>query len=300
MPLTRSRDFLAALSITSLLVVPGIAQAGKATVESTEGGSAEIEYAVGLLRVGTPDMNGYMLMRDDTMYIVSLEGGTPMVFNASSMMKGMSQGATQMAPSGLMNEFVDLKDTGRNESIAGVDGDVYTFTFKDDKGNEQTEEVVLSDDERAIEFRDALFSMSAIAEDIAGEEAMEQRKDLQKRMESMDVGVLRYGQEMRITAISNEKIPTERFELPAEPMDMQGLGSMLGAMSQQTPQDGATTQDSGKKQGGVFSSMMGALGGKADRQSDRAGDAVDDKVDEKTDDAVDGALDRAFGKLFGR
>jgi hypothetical protein len=226
----RPQNLLAAVSIASFLVVPGIAHAGKATIDSSKGGTAEIEYAEGLLRVGTPGSNSYMLIRDNTMYVVSMEGGMPMVFDASSMMKGMADGATQMAPSALMNEFVALEDTGRDEAIAGLDGDVYTFTFNDDKGNEQTEEVVLSSDDRAIEFRDALFSMSAIAEDLAGKEAMEKRMDLQERMESMNVGVLRYGNEMQVSAISGDPVPAARFELPAEPMDMQGLGGMMDAM----------------------------------------------------------------------
>ena len=45
---------------------------------------------------------------------------------------------------------------------------------------------------------------------------------------------------------------------------------------------------------GLFSTMMGAFGDKADRQADRVGDSVDNEIDRETDEAVDKQIGKAF------
>lgn len=269
------------VALCSALAASPLTFAGKAVVTSRDGGSADFEYADGMLRVGSnQSQNSYMLLRDGTMYVVSLEGDQPMVFNASSMMKGMAQRTTQMAPATLNSEFVSLEDTGRDETIAGMNGDVYLLTYLEDNGKEQTEEMVLSTDARAREFRDALFSMSSIAEDLAGEEAMEQGRDLKTRMDDMNVGVLRFGQEMTVTSITGETIPAERFELPAQPMNLQGLGNILGNLGQTGQQGGGSAQAQPdpepeaqaepEKKENMFKNMLGKFGkfGKKDDSED--------------------------------
>lgn len=272
------------------------AAAGTATIASSDGETMTFEYRDdALLRVGVEE-SSYMLVRDNTLYIVSNEGGEPMVIDASSMMKGFSGMVQQAAPSATTAEFVSLEKTGRSETVAGIKGEVYMLTTRQD-GEESTQEVVMSDDERAIEFRDALFIMGHAAMEAFGEyQLRDDNKDVQKQLADMNLGVLRVGQEMTVKEISSDSIAAARFELPAEPMDMQGLGAMMGAMGESSGQDGGAD---GEKSGGLFSGMMDALGGKADRQADRTEQKVDNKVDREADNAVDKAVDKVFGKLFG-
>jgi hypothetical protein len=298
---TMPSTFTAAVAGGVLLLSP-LAEAGKAVVTAEGGSQAIFEYRDDMLRIGNDQNNSYMVMREGTMYVVSLEGEQPMVFNASSMIKGMAQNTLQVAPSTLTSEFVSIKDTGRDETVAGIKGDVYEVTIRED-GKERTDEIVLSKDKRAREFRDALFAMSTVAEDIAGKEAVEQGRDMQEKLMDMNVGVLRYADQMQVSSITGDKIDSSRFELPAEPMDMQDLGAMMGAAMQQAQEaqqaEGGAADGASQESGGLFSSMMGALGGKADRQADRVGDSVDNEVDNQTDKAVDNAIGKAFGKLFG-
>jgi hypothetical protein len=272
------------------------AAAGTATIASSDGETMTFEYRDdALLRVGVEE-SSYMLVRDNTLYIVSNEGGEPMVIDASSMMKGFSGMVQQAAPSATTAEFVSLEKTGRSETVAGIKGEVYMLTTRQD-GEESTQEVVMSDDKRAIEFRDALFIMGHAAMEAFGEyQLRDDNKDVQKQLADMNLGVLRVGQEMTVKEISSDSVAAARFELPAEPMDMQGLGAMMGAMGESSGQDGGAD---GEKSGGLFSGMMDALGGKADRQTDRTEQKVDNKVDRETDNAVDKAVDKVFGKLFG-
>jgi hypothetical protein len=286
-------------AIGGLLLVGALpALAGKATVVSSEGQTMVFEYAGDdFMRMGQTADN-YMLVRDNNLYVVGNQDGQVMVFDASSMMRGFSGMLKQAAPSTTTNEFVSLEKTGRRESIAGITGEVYLLTVIED-GKQRTDEAVMSDDPRAIEFRDALFVMARAATAALDDDgASKNSKELKARLEETGMGILRVGQDLKVTAISGEQIAAARFALPAEPMDMQGLGAMMGSMGESMPRDDSSSD--GKKSGGFFSGIAGALSGKADRQTDRAADKVDDKVDEKTDDAVDNVLDKAFGKLFGR
>lgn len=296
-PLQQLRFPLAGIALG--LAASFAAQAGTATVIAGEGEqSMTFEYASNdLMRMSTSE-DSYLLVRDNTLYIVGNEGGEPMVFNASSMMRGLSGMIQQAAPAATTNEFVSLEETGRSETVAGIVGDVYLLTVLED-GSKRTDEVVMSGDARAIDFRNALFMMArATMTALDDPDAAANSKELEARLRDTGLGILRVGDEMTVSEISGDKVAAARFELPAEPMDMQGLGAMMSAMGK----DGAAAQGDGEKaqSKGLFSGMMGALGGQADRQTDRAADRVDDEVQEETDNAVDKALGKAFGKLFGR
>lgn len=286
---------LLALSLTTLPCT----QAGTATVSSGPGDTAIFEYAGDMLRINSDQPDSYVVVRDGNLYAVSFNDGQPMVIDAGSMMKGMANMIPQVIESDLDARLISLKDTGKGETVAGISGDVYELTFEDENGAEQKETLVLSTDKRALEFRDALFNMMSFAAKIADTDQPPRDDDVSKRLMALDAGVLRYGSEMTVTEISGDPVPAQRFELPAEPLDMQGLGGLFGAMSQGSS-GAADSEGSAEEQGGLFSSMMGALGGKVERQEDRAGDAVDQEIDEQTDEAVDNALGKAFGKLFGR
>ncbi|MHA7816315.1 MAG: hypothetical protein ACX93N_07555 [Pseudohaliea sp.] len=292
MPASRS---ILALLLTLAFALP--AAAGTATIANSDGTTMTFEYRGGdLLRVGGMEDESYMLVRDNTLYVVNFNDGEPMVIDASSMMKGFSGMVQQAAPSATTAGFVSLEETGRSETVAGIKGEVYLLTTNED-GVERTQEVVMSDDARAIEFRDAMFIMGRAAMDAFGEKQLaEDNKDLQKELEEMNLGVLRVGDDMTVTELSGDRIAAARFELPAEPMDMQGLGAMMGAMGESSGEEAGAD---GEQSGGIFSGMMDALGGQADRQADRTEQKVDNKVDQESDNAVDKAVDKVFGKLFG-
>ncbi|MEL7046308.1 MAG: hypothetical protein AAGL66_15030, partial [Pseudomonadota bacterium] len=176
-----------------------------------------------------------------------------------------------------------------------VKGDVYELRFKDENGREQSEEIVLSDDRRALEFRDALFLMMDVASTLTSSENMEAGRSIQAELLNIDLGVLRYGNEMRVTSIDSKRVDPARFELPAEPMNLQDLGNMFNAMANEAP---APSKDSAEQPaeggGGMFSSMMKAMGNKAERAGENAGQQVDQETDQQIDDAVDNALNKLF------
>lgn len=284
-------QWLAATALAALLATPALA--GKATVESADGGSASFEYRDRMLRINTEEPGAYIVLRDGIMYVVNIEGDKPMVFNASSMMRGLAQNAVQFAPEDLSADFESMEDTGRDETVAGIRGDVYLMSYTDEKGRRQQQEIVLSGSDEAREFREALFSMVEVAGEMAGEQVEMENRELQDRLDSLDAGVLRVGEDMRVTAISGETIAAARFELPAEPMNMEGIGSMLGSALSQQPQQGEGEQQGGAPQGGLLGGMLGAFG----KQSAEGEEAAAEEAEQAEEEGKNNPF-KAFGKMF--
>ncbi len=262
--------------------------AGAADVRTSDGGAMKFEYDGGdLLRVNMGEEDAYMIRRDNTMYMVSNADGQLMVVDMSqalNMFAGMAQGAT---PGTVEGKLLSLKATGRKETVAGIKGEVYAARFIDDKGKERSAELVLAKDRRAVDFQRAMFGMMSSMAAAASADTSA-AKAMQKQLSSMNMGVLRYDDEMWVANISDRKIDASRFELPAEPMDLSALGGIMGAAG--------GSSSSGASDGGFVSGILGALGGKAKKQEERAGDQAEKEADEQTDNALNKAFDKLFGK----
>lgn len=217
-------------SVFTATALPGLA--GTAVVTSSDGNESTFEYDSGLLRMSSGSESAYAVIRDNTFYTVMRENGQAMVFDAGSMMRGMGKAAAQQLPTDINVNVLSLQKTGRSETVAGIPGEVYELRFKDENGKTQNEELVLSTDPRAKEFRDALFLMLNIAAKLVPGESVDSGRDIQQRLSKLDAGVLRYGQEMAISRIDDNKVDPARFELPAPPMNMQGLGDLFKGMTQ--------------------------------------------------------------------
>ncbi|GAB5412993.1 MAG: hypothetical protein Cons2KO_05960 [Congregibacter sp.] len=277
-------------------IIAAPVMAGTAVMQSADGASSTFEYSEKALRVESADPSSYALVRDGTIYTVTQQDGQVIVVDAGAMMKqfGNAAAAAASAPSDLSAEVVSLEKTSRTETVAGIQGQVYEIRFIDEDGQEQTEEIVLSKNRLALEFRDALFLMVDVAASFAGGGASKVENDMRKSIAALDSGMLRYGNELVLLSISGDPVDETRFELPAEPMDMSGLGGMIGAMGA-----GASTgsdQEGGKP--GFFSGVVNAMGGSVGVQTGKGNVSVG--VDESTAQKVDNAVGKVWGKMFGK
>ena len=278
--------FLKCIAIPLLALNTSITLAGTATIES-EGELSQLEYSgQQYLRMGT-DRDGYMLHREGQLYIVSGDQGNETVIDASAAMQMFGSMMPEMGPSA--SGVHSLRNTGRKETIAGINGEVWIVDYSDEDGRHQVE-MVLSKEAAVREMRDALtgFARSVIHTTGANpDQANEVFNALQKR----GYGYLRIGNEMKVVALSGEKVDKRRFVLPAEPMQMPNLSNFGAAISAgaETESGGANTRDNtGVSFGEIFQK-------KAARQQQRA----EEDVDKQTDDVVDQALDKALNTLFG-
>jgi len=256
--------FAAASVATTAPAIAG----GTATIASQDQ-SMSLEYDGDLVRMNVEGQaDTYMVIRDGRMYSVSGD----MVFDASSLMRNFASQAP--APGDDVGDFHGMNATGRSETVAGIRGEVYVIDFTDSDGRRQKKEAVLSSDRRAREMQDAFMHMtSTMAE--ATNHNTSGAKEMDAALDGR--GILRMGNEMRVTSISGSTPSAARFSLPSEPQKLGG----------------------GKGEGGLGAALSGFLGDKSERQAERASSRTEQEVDEQTDKAADGLMDKAFDKLFG-
>jgi hypothetical protein len=262
----------ALLVTVSLYAAPGIADT--AQVIDAEGNRMTLEYEGVQLRVTMAQQASYMLVNDQNMYVVADNDGQIMVIDlqqAMSMFGGMAQSAVP----DLAEVRVDsLEATGRKETIAGIEGEIYNLSFVDHNGQAQQDELVLSPDARAVGFRDAMHRVASTVGDMVDQR--DAANLLQTRLNDSEMGVLRYGKDMRVASITQQRIDPTRFTLPAEPTDLSALSGILGG---------------GNGAGGI---MSGIFGGGSEGASDDEAAPADDSSQHATKE-----IGKAFDKLFG-
>lgn len=231
------------LWVAALGLAASPAIADIASVVDAEGNHMRFEYQDERLRINMDDQDAYMVVRDGRTYVVSNQDGELMVIDLSqtmAMFGGMAKAAT---PETIDVRVESLESTGRAETVAGIEGEVYLLRYIDEKDRVQETEMVLSDDSRAMGFRDAVFLMARSVAD-AVDMDLEGQDKLQQQLASRDMGVLRYGQDMRVTGIETTSVDDSRFVLPAEPTDLSGLGSLFGGGQKSAPSETEAEQNS--------------------------------------------------------
>ena len=269
--------------------------AGAADVSDSSGNQLKFEYAgKDRIRVNTQSAGNYMLILGEKAYAVSDQEGQTMVMDLGQTYRMFRGQVATTGPAEAAGKFVSLKRTSGSSEVAGVVGEHYDLTYIDDTGAEKTSQVVLSTDKRAREFTDAILGMTGAMAKIMDQE-QRGSQDLYDELQSRGVGVLKWGDSMHVTAISDRAIDDARFTLPAEPTDLGSLGNLFGGGAKPAAEENAEEQSSG----GMFSRMMGALGGSAEETPDTAQDGGEEDADQPTDDAIGNAVNKAFGKIFG-
>ncbi len=167
----------------------------------------------------------YMLVRGENSYSVTSAGGQVMVIEMGAMMSMAKSAGAPGDASGQAPTIADaqsvgsIESTGREETVAGIAGEVYEIHWTDSDGESHVDEAVLSDDPL---LRGMTAAFQAFGKALAGEEA---DHPLNEALAARGLGTLRFGDRFEVTSISDETPPAGHFELPAEPMQ---LGTGLG------------------------------------------------------------------------
>ena len=156
--------------LLGLLVAPTLALgAGTATVQA-EGQTMEVAWQDGeTARIDPQGQPAYMLMQDGKLYSVSTVQGRTMVLDVSGMAAMLRQmggrgagGLGAVAPSAWGAARVSgVEATGRSETVAGIQGEVYEVRWRDSNGRSHTDEAVLNGDPRAVELVAVLRGVAA-------------------------------------------------------------------------------------------------------------------------------------------
>jgi hypothetical protein len=218
-----------AIAALGLGLLTSAAQADIAEVEVDNGDIMTFEYEGDTLRINMPgnDQQGYMLMRDGKMYVVSSNNGQPMVFDLGSAFRMFGSMAASATPDTADSRVLSLQSTGKAETLGGIEGEVFSLRFIGPDGREQQAEMVLSKHPLAIGFRDAVqrmaMTMARSVEQESLKDEIQAGEDMQGKLQALGMGVLRYGEDMQVRSITDTTVAAERFVLPAEPTDLGGM-----------------------------------------------------------------------------
>ncbi len=223
-----------------LLMAVNAFAAGKVTIESQSDGdnfTMVIEYLDNhTLRMNFPgrEADSYMLIKDNKVYTVTNMNNTPMVMDMGAMSKmasafGAQENDNDQASGPMSYQVLDMKASGKKETVAGFKGEVYMVTAKEGDVT-KSKEIVFSSDPKVRAYSDAWREAGKTMQKVMGTDIAADN-DLNHYMEKNKLGLLRYGTEFRITAIDSRKPAADRFTLPTSPMVMPDLGSMFGGQA---------------------------------------------------------------------
>lgn len=267
------------LSTAFFCMAPCVALAGGVATVVSDGAVTQVEFAgPDLMRLTTAGEDGYMLLRDGRLYSVVSDGGESMVIDVGQSMEamgGLMEGAMEQAffDAGFQ-QILSFNDTGRRETVAGIQGDVYEMTAIDERGQTVTSSVVVSADQNVREMTEAMLSMLSVLVQSVGEETAS-HTFMQEEIIGRGLGVLRQGSDFSLALMDSTAPSASRFELPAAPMEMPAMDGVFGAGMPN-----------------VFSDQL-------ERQQRRVESRTEREVDRAADNAVDGAVNRVFRRVFG-
>lgn len=194
--------------------VPAFAD-GTATIASNDSQQdMQIQWAGDKMRMDFPSQqHGYMLMRDGKGYMVTQQGGQPLIMDMS-MLRDMSDSmGDDTGAMASQAETVDsLEATGETQTVAGLEGEVYRLEWTDRGGQSHEDTLVLSDDPLAHEMLNAFQNYV--------EAVMGRADPIGKAVLERDLGMLRFGDRFEVADIADTTPDAGTFELPENAITM--------------------------------------------------------------------------------
>ena len=191
---------------------------GKATITSNDSQQdmqMQIQWAGDKMRMdfSGQQQHGYMLMRDGKGYMVTQQGGQPIIMDMAMLREMSDSMGDNTGAMASQAETVDsLEATGETETVAGVEGKVYRLEWTDRGGQSHEDTLVLSDDPLAHEM---LTAFQNYVEAVMGRADPIGAAVLEK-----DLGMLRFGDRFKVADIADTSPDTGTFELPEDAVTM--------------------------------------------------------------------------------
>lgn len=209
--------------------------AGTATIS---GGGEEVGQLRWLdaetVRMDPKGDEGYLVLREGKTYLVNPEAvaGMPMVMALDGMMQGLAgmfgdQQDGDPLSAALSKRVESIASTGRKETVAGIEGEVYEFVFVDDQGNTERTEAVLTAHALVTEMTEAYLALFG-GSMLGAERVIEFRSVMPEGKH----GLLRMGDDVALQSISQDQPAADLFVLPGPAVDM---GGMLQELMKQIP-----------------------------------------------------------------
>ncbi|MFW2440445.1 MAG: hypothetical protein ACN4GR_13875 [Arenicellales bacterium] len=176
------------------------------------------------------DATGYLLFNKQQAQVISSYQGNTLVMDLASMNQ-MAQSVGVMKMLGIDSEtllvhVISMKATGKEETVAGMAGEVYKITWSRNNVKHQ-DELVLSRSPLAWEYTAAwidaidVISKTSPSIQIKGDELM-------TRIKKDKLGILRFGSQIQLVSAHSKAVDPARFVAPDTSFNLPGLNDLLG------------------------------------------------------------------------
>lgn len=166
-----------------------------------------------------------LVVRDGRAYALVGDSEQPVTAAAQADALGLTRPNT--GDEQIVN-LVSIKATGRQESRAGFNGDIYDITFFDRSGRRRIEQIVVSSDPRARELTDLWRSVN----DALLSNSIPQAGDLQKQLQANGLGLLRFSHRYQVDRLDEAvRLPSVTAYAPAPGAPVAPLGPVPPAMA---------------------------------------------------------------------
>lgn len=215
--------------IAAALLAPSLAMASGTAVLQGGKDRYTLEYQNdNRMRLESDRQSIYLIARDGQVYAVSQMAGRPMVMAGASMLQLLSSAKGGFATGNDdIKAFGSMAPTKRVETVAGIRGTVYTFTYTDRAGQQRTEEAVLTSDPRVAGLTRSVGKLAADLQRSAGVDN-QGAQQLVSELEKRRLGALRVGSHYQLLSLEDGPVADERVALPSAPVQLpEGLGGLL-------------------------------------------------------------------------
>ncbi len=223
-------------ALLTLMLMTGTAHADVTAVFEAGSERMTIEYRDdNHIRMQAADGN-FILVNAGKAYIVAREDGKWQVLALDDLaaMAGAAglSGTSTRADRG----EATLRDTGRNETVAGIRGRVHQVVMSDGWSEDVVGEVVLSDDANARAAFRGMVRLTTLMGQMAQQHGM---GDFDQGLPALgNRAILRADNDWRLASVKRGSIPDRHFTLPAEPTRL----GQTGAQPRQRLPPGADRQ----------------------------------------------------------
>jgi hypothetical protein len=205
--------------LLALVATPPALAAGTATLQtSTPNGVRSMTIVwqdADTARIDLPRPGSYTLVLEGEPFTVNRMDGRTMVVSLKGATPHVGLGFGPMSEPHRAESVEALRATGAHETLAGIAGDEYELAWTDAAGGSHVDRVVLSDNPLVLEMTAAFMAFP---------NALGQAPDARAvALRERGLGVLRKGDDFRITALSAQAPPAGAFDLPAPPMSMRDV-----------------------------------------------------------------------------
>lgn len=175
---------------------------------------------------------GYMLVSDEKVYMVTRSDGKWTAMDMDEM-AGMMKLFGQKAPdkTGRSVGETRFETTGRKETIAGYEGEVYRVIYTDSSGKASEQEVVLSNHPDVKELNQSWIALASRMAQIMDRNAADELKHATQAAREQGIGgMLRSGEDMILQNLKRTSLKASHYKLPkgVQMVAMPDMGSGQG------------------------------------------------------------------------